>query len=151
MAGMKTRMKAIIVTALVGINLAKAGHGARTTGMTRPRHPFDRRAADLCGHGWQDLYAQLHHAMLSRESSHAPRYAVSLAVETGLADRIIGALSIFYYSLLSGRAFQMATYDDVLGLDAVFDPGRVDWRLRDALDPVLVRNLKRDVFLACEL
>eukprot|EP00271_Cylindrocystis_brebissonii_P004218 TRINITY_DN15839_c0_g1_i2.p1 TRINITY_DN15839_c0_g1~~TRINITY_DN15839_c0_g1_i2.p1 ORF type:complete len:504 (-),score=25.03 TRINITY_DN15839_c0_g1_i2:420-1931(-) len=57
-----------------------------------------------CGN-WQQEYALLHADILSGRSP--PRFAVSIGVEAGLADRLIGVISEFYYALLTRRAFQI--------------------------------------------
>ena len=46
-----------------------------------------------CGK-WQENYIQRHRAILN--GSLPPRYLVSVAVEAGLADRLIGTLTEFY-------------------------------------------------------
>lgn len=36
-----------------------------------------------------------------------PRYAVSVASPSGVADRMVGVTSVFHFALLTGRAFQL--------------------------------------------
>lgn len=38
-----------------------------------------------------------------------PRYAVAVASPSGIADRIVGTITVFYYALLTGRAFTLTT------------------------------------------
>lgn len=78
----------------------------------------------ICG-SWQDLYTS-YHARVRSGDLH-PRYAVSVAVEAGLADNMIGLISEFYYALLSGRAFVRQTYGDMPPLEAAFDYSSVNW------------------------
>lgn len=58
-----------------------------------------------CG-SWQDDYIQLHKDILSGRKP--PRYAISVPAPAGLSDRLVGAVSVFYYALLTDRAFQIA-------------------------------------------
>lgn len=58
-----------------------------------------------CG-SWQDGYIELHKDILSGRKP--PRYAISVPAPAGLSDRLVGAVSVFYYALLTNRAFQIA-------------------------------------------
>lgn len=71
-----------------------------------------------CGH-WQEAYTKLHAEILSGQ--RPPRYAVSVAVEAGLADRLSGLITQFYYALLSGRAFKTITYGQLPGYERGVD------------------------------
>ena len=64
-----------------------------------------RAQSGQCG-SWQDKYIQLHKDILSGRKP--PRYAISVPAPAGLSDRLVGAVSVFYYALLTDRAFQIA-------------------------------------------
>lgn len=92
-----------------------------------------------CGHAWQSDYAALHARILA---GHTPaKYAVALGADVGLADRLVGTFSVFFYALLSGRAFQIATYPGVVSLREAFEPAHVDWDRPD-MDDDVVGNIK---------
>ena len=72
-----------------------------------------------------------------------PRYLVSVAVEAGLADRVTGIISEFYFALLTGRAFQLTNARQKLPpFEAAFDAPHVNWS-RHLHDPeILVDHLR---------
>jgi hypothetical protein len=84
---------------------------------------------------------KLHQGILSGASPQ--RYLVSVAVEAGLADRLTGIISEFYFALLTGRAFQITNAGQKLPLfEAAFDAPYVNWT-RHLEDPeVLVEHLR---------
>lgn len=57
-----------------------------------------------CGCCWQREYAALHRNIL--QGKQPPRYA-AVYCDAGLADCLRAFISIFYYALLTGRAFQV--------------------------------------------
>ena len=61
---------------------------------------LDSGNAHCSGH-WQADYARLHAALLSAPHSRQ-RIAVVDLSRNGLADRLTTAISVFYFSLLSG-------------------------------------------------
>ena len=61
---------------------------------------FDSGMAHCNGH-WQAEYARLHAALLAAPHSRQ-RIAVIDLSRNGLADRLTTAISVFYFSLLSG-------------------------------------------------
>lgn len=68
------------------------------------------RDTSSCGN-WQAGYSQLHADILAGRAP--PRYAVAGGM-SGLADNVVGAISVFYFALLTGRAFLMRTeYEQV--------------------------------------
>jgi Xyloglucan fucosyltransferase len=100
-----------------------------------------QRPAPFAGCGtWQEDYMSLHEQTLSGE--RPPRYLVSVAVEAGLADRVIGIISEFYFALLTGRAFQISSAHQKLPtFEAAFDAPHVNWtRPTDA--EVLIDHLR---------
>jgi hypothetical protein len=92
-----------------------------------------------CGRAWRDQYASLHGRVLAGRSP--TKHVVALAVDAGLADRLTGTISVFFYALLSGRAFQVVTYPGVVGLEEAFEPASVDWR-RPEVDARVIENIK---------
>jgi Xyloglucan fucosyltransferase len=98
---------------------AKEFCSAASHGVQRPA------AFQGCGN-WQEDYMRLHQQMLAGE--RPPRYLVSIAVEAGLADRVIGIISEFYFALLTGRAFQISSAHQKLPtFEAAFDAPHVNW------------------------
>lgn len=71
-----------------------------------------------CG-TWPQQYASLHASILAEK--RAPRYLVSMDMKTGLADRISGVMSLFFFALLSGRALQIGHQDSVPHFEYAFD------------------------------
>ena len=103
-------------------------------------HLFQAKVRHHCGPGtWQRQYNALHEAVLS--GTFPTRYALSVAVEAGLADRITGTISIFYYALLSKRALQLTTYDSLPAFEAIFHPAGINWTAND-VDPAIIEPLK---------
>ena len=94
-------------------------------------HPF-YGVHDLCGDSaWLRAYADVHAA--ARRS----RVLVSVGVEAGLGDRLLGVMSEFFWAVLSGRALLLTTYSDgslPRWQDAV-DPVMFDWRAEEAEFP----------------
>lgn len=90
-----------------------------------------------CGN-WMEPYREMHRQVLAGQ--RAPRYVVSVAVNKGFADRVAGLLSIFFFSLLTDRAFQMATYDDLPAFNCAFDSPSINWTApeypTDLIEPI---------------
>ncbi|PSC68917.1 Proteophosphoglycan ppg4 [Micractinium conductrix] len=77
-----------------------------------------------CG-TWQRDYAVQHATVLS---GHAPpRFVASVAVQSGLADRVVGVMSQLMYALLSGRALQFASVDGLPDWAVAFDSPHINW------------------------
>lgn len=87
-------------------------------------HLLRREASADCG-TWQENYIKLHQEVL--RGVRAPRFAVSVAVEAGLADRLTGTITDFFYALLTDRAFQIMTYHPLPGLETVFYMPNIKW------------------------
>jgi hypothetical protein len=102
---------------------------------------YQRPAAfEGCG-TWQEDYMRLHQQTLAGELP--PRYLVSVAVEAGLADRLIGIISEFYFALLTGRAFQISSAHQKLPtFEAAFDAPHVNWTRPDTDVEVLIDHLR---------
>lgn len=81
--------------------------------------------ANHCGLHWHHQYATLHQDILAGRK--APKLAIALGADTGLAGKLAGIFSVFYYALLSGRAFQIANLPGVVGLQEAFEPAFIDW------------------------
>lgn len=81
----------------------------------------------LCGDrsSWLDSYQQLHADIVS--GRQPPRYLVSVAVEEGVADRLAGAVTLFYAALLSRRAFTQVTYGLLPGFEAACEMPSINW------------------------
>eukprot|EP00204_Picochlorum_oklahomense_P002800 CAMPEP_0118804294 /NCGR_PEP_ID=MMETSP1161-20130426/22094_1 /TAXON_ID=249345 /ORGANISM="Picochlorum oklahomensis, Strain CCMP2329" /LENGTH=157 /DNA_ID=CAMNT_0006733015 /DNA_START=139 /DNA_END=608 /DNA_ORIENTATION=- len=92
-----------------------------------------------CGHEWQKEYANLHREIL--DGRLPARYVISVAVEAGIADRLSGLMSEFYYALLSGRAIKMITYGDLPDFSLAYDQPYINWSGVD-LDDNIIEPLK---------
>lgn len=116
---------------------------------------FARKFSAHCGSSdWKNAYALVHRRARARSvrtketlaarHHHHQRLAVSVAVEAGLADRMIGTLSLFYYALFSDRALQLVTYGHLPAFETALSPveRHVDWRLPGGIDDELIDVLK---------
>lgn len=91
-------------------------------------HPFYGQHS-LCGDGaWLDAYSRVHAA--ARRS----RVLVSIGVEAGLGDRLLGVMSEFFWAVLSGRALLLTTYADgtLPRWEAAVEPTLFDWRAAES-------------------
>jgi hypothetical protein len=95
-------------------------------------------------------YIQLHNRIMSGEA--APRYLVSVAPETGMADRLTGLVTQFYLAMLSGRAF--AAYhpdpDAVPPFSAACDYPLFNWTYPHPLPRAVYAPLKSDDYATFE-
>ena len=98
------------------------------------------KAFDGCGH-WQENYMELHRKILAGDLP--PRYLVSIPVQDGLADRVTGIISEFYFALLTGRAFQITNARQKMpSFQSAFDAPYINWT-RHLDDPeILVEHLR---------
>ena len=55
------------------------------------------------------------------------KYVISVAVEAGIADRLSGLISEFYFALLSKRAFKMITYGDLPDFNLAYNQPFINW------------------------
>lgn len=95
-------------------------------------------SSDTCG-TWQQSYINLHRSILN--GSLPPRYLISVAVEAGLADRLTGTLTEFFFALLTNRAFQIVTYGTLPRFEAAFLTPNINWS-RSIVNDELISNLK---------
>jgi len=109
------------------------------------RHP----AHCDCG-TWQREYTELHTATLKGELP--PRFAISLAVEAGLADRLVGTIGAFYFALLTKRAFQITSFDPIPGLELGFEHNAspIQW-LRAPIEEPIIKPMKYSMMEALHL
>eukprot|EP00906_Rhabdomonas_costata_P020408 RCo029699 len=105
------------------------------------KHGFDLPPNDTCTlaiETWQDTYAVMHSEIL--RGIRPKRFAVAVVSEGGTGDQLTGLLTMFYYALLTGRAFQIMTYgflpDYRMGYDAPF----IDWFA--SYPDILFENIK---------
>ena len=102
--------------------------------------PSTSRPVVFTGCGtWQEKYIERHRGILN--GTLAPRYLVSVAVEAGLADRVTGTLTEFFFSLLTDRAFQIITYGTMPRFEAAFSAPHINWS-RAPYPDELIDNLK---------
>lgn len=117
--------------------ITSSGHAGR------PPHSYTEYQRPEAFHGcgyWQEEYMRLHREILSGE--RPPRYLVAVLPESGLADQVFGIISLFFWSFLTGRAFQItAGYQQISPLETAFDAPFINWT-RPAGDPeVLTKHL----------
>eukprot|EP00884_Botryococcus_braunii_P023637 jgi/Botrbrau1/9958/Bobra.0012s0053.1 len=80
---------------------------------------------DVCG-TWMEAYTQMHAEM--EDGTREPRYAIAVPCRTGFADRLVGIVTVFYYSLLTKRAFKILHENpDVAPFEAAYDSPHIDW------------------------
>ncbi|GAA6043644.1 hypothetical protein JCM8097_000852 [Rhodosporidiobolus ruineniae] len=87
------------------------------------------RPLDVCEGGtWQQEYAELHADMLS--GKREPRLLEFVCRDGdycgGIADRLLGMVTTFLYSVITKRAVSM-TWEQPAPLDLLFDSPNVDW------------------------
>lgn len=70
-------------------------------------------------------YATFHENILNKKD--AQRYLVSVPVEAGLADRLIGIISQFWLAFFSKRAFQIGSYEKLPHFEDAYDYRFVNW------------------------
>ena len=140
-------LSAFTVLAISGQNIKTRQHTLHATPAWHPgkRLPaaapsaYQRRLEDTCGHFWYSSYTKHHQNILA--GVEPAKYAVSLGVEAGLVDRLVGTFSIFFFALLSGRAFQIATYPGVVDFQEALEPALIDWS-RAEVDERVIQNIK---------
>ncbi len=111
-------------------------HAMRVAAASRRPDAFAR-----CG-DWQESYMKLHHKIVAGE--RPPRYLVAVVSQSGLADQVVGIMSLFFWALLTKRAFQITIGEQPMPpLEAAFDGPFINWT-RPAGDPlVLTEHLYR--------
>ncbi len=78
-----------------------------------------------CGH-WQEKYTNLHKQILSGKRLN--KQLIFMSPEAGLADRLSGLITAFYFALLSGRAIRTLSLDFLPGFEEAFvSPHGIDW------------------------
>mmetsp|Transcript_9176 Transcript_9176/g.27560 ORF Transcript_9176/g.27560 Transcript_9176/m.27560 type:complete len:258 (-) Transcript_9176:7-780(-) len=114
--------------------------GQEAYGGSLPFSEETKGVPSRCG-TWQRQYATFHKRTLRGELQ--PRYVVSVAVQAGLADRLVGTIQTFFYAIITKRAFQITTYDSIPGLELAFDPTRsqINW-LRAPIEEEIIGPLK---------
>lgn len=82
-----------------------------------------------CG-TWIDSYRELHPKLLKGIHGHKKGILFSYPLLSGIADRFLGISTIFMYSLVLNRAFQIArrTDDLLLGFEHGFNNRYIDWQ-----------------------
>ncbi|TFJ81195.1 hypothetical protein NSK_007463 [Nannochloropsis salina CCMP1776] len=82
----------------------------------------------------------LHRQILAAE--RPPRYLIAVLPHYGLADQLVGIITLFYWAFLTGRAFQISTGGQPLPpLEAAFDAPFVNWTRPAGDPPVLTEHL----------
>ncbi|GAA5921224.1 hypothetical protein JCM1841_001641 [Sporobolomyces salmonicolor] len=87
------------------------------------------RPVEVCEKGaWEDEYTALHAEMMSGEREPSLLEFACLKEEGcgGFADRVLGMVSTFLYSILTKRAFAI-TWEQPSPFDLLFDSPYIDW------------------------
>jgi hypothetical protein len=107
-------------------------------------HVDDRERPEAflrCG-DWQEGYMELHRQILAGE--RPPRYLVAVLSQSGLADQLVGVMSLFFWAYLTGRAFQITVGEQPIPpLEAAFDAPFINWTRPAGDPPVLTEHLYR--------
>eukprot|EP00906_Rhabdomonas_costata_P004702 RCo006956 len=74
---------------------------------------------------WRKTYAVMHAEVL--KGVRPKRFAVALVSDGGTVDILTGILTLFYYALLTDRAFQIATYAQLPDFRMGFDSPYIQW------------------------
>jgi len=102
-----------------------------------PQPIFDRSE---CGY-WQQNYTQLHHDILSGKLLR--RTVISIPVEAGIADRLCGTISEFYFAFLTGRAFLIVgKYGHLPPFEAAFEQPNIKWSVTNTIPDSNFEHLK---------
>ena len=99
-----------------------------TLGIIRPSSSV--RPGHTCPVKWSEDYTR-HHQAIS-DGTVAPkdrRYAISISSPSGIADRLAGCITVFYYALLTGRAFlEHTAMPGQIPFEAAYSSPHIDWR-----------------------
>ncbi|KAG2173594.1 hypothetical protein INT43_005012 [Umbelopsis isabellina] len=136
--------------------------------LVKPDYPYTYNLNGECGN-WQEKYAALHKRRLTQldslkandldklDSQDRPTYIAYKCVQVatngnrgcgGLADRMSGMISTFFYALLTDRAY-FAYWDDEnpFSLDILFEKPFIDWHYeKSAMDQLFIGDVDDDYF-----
>ena len=100
--------------------------------------PFGKGAPALeehCG-TWQAEYTELHRSILAQPVPEQ-KLVVSAGSPSGFSDRLVGAISVFLFGLLSKRAVQFVNiHEEFSGFNESFTSPNIDWT-RPPLPPAV--------------
>jgi hypothetical protein len=114
----------LLAAAALGYGFGRLGRQAslqaqpscrNVTQAERPAEVPGGSSKVFCG-TWQGEYVALHRAIL--EGRAPQRFAVAFTA-SGLSDALVGTVSVFYYALLTGRAFQVGESCRLVGFPAL--------------------------------
>lgn len=118
-----------------------------TLGVIRPSSCL--RPGHTCPLRWQEDYTRHHQAILA--GTVAPedrRYAISVSSPSGIADRLAGCITVFYYALLTGRAFcEHAAIPGQVPFEAAYSSPHIDWRTSENHSKLLPEHKVGDIGL----
>jgi hypothetical protein len=90
-----------------------------------PATPTGSAATSRCSAPWASSYVALHGRILHGDAP--PRYLISIAA-SGLADRLVGVITQFWWAFIAGRAIQIVEADSSSpGYSAAFDSPCINW------------------------
>jgi hypothetical protein len=101
--------------------------------------------SEECGQ-WQDEYTAFHRAELQKSE---PRLAIYECRDEqncgGLADRVLGMVSTFFFALMTGRAFLMY-WDQPTSLESLFDAPSINWTTPQHLkyEPTTINSFNKN-------
>lgn len=139
--------------------------------LVKPDYPYTYNLNGECGN-WQEKYAALHKRRLAQldalkandlaklDSQDRPTYIAYKCVQVatngnrgcgGLADRMSGMISTFFYALLTDRAY-FSYWDDEnpFSLDILFEKPFIDWHYdKPAMDQLFIGEVD-DAYLSTQ-
>lgn len=93
-----------------------------------------------CPAGWADAYTAFHKKALATSDA---KMIVAVPNLSGLADRVIGIVTVCMVGMLTDRAFQVGHRDPLVPLQSIFDMPHINW-IRPPDEPWLLEPLKHD-------
>lgn len=97
---------------------------------------------EKCG-TWIRTYPELHNKILKSLDFHNKKLLISYPHNSGIADRLFGITTGFLYSILTWRAFQIASRPGLLSFHDFVDEFNINWVYGDVPEPIR-NNLVED-------
>jgi hypothetical protein len=98
----------------------------------------------VCDLPWARAYATLHSSIV--RGVLPARYLGSLFPPTGLADRLLPAVTQLYWAIIAGRALQLIERDDMHYLSEALDATCIQWGVRRGAHSLLFDRAQSDSY-----